>query len=157
MLAIALVQVAPTFPAPITVIFDIIQKNLSLLLFCSFAKKSTMNSIAQFRTYRAKMNKVILDSGSLFFKRFFNLDTRTYEEGALSAQTKEMLGLVSSLVLRCDDCVKYHIEKCYELGVTREQAFEVFAVANLVGGSIVIPHTRRAIEYWDLLEENNKR
>ncbi len=116
-----------------------------------------MNSIAQFRTYRAKMNKVILDSGSLFFKRFFNLDTRTYEEGALSAQTKEMLGLVSSLVLRCDDCVKYHIEKCFELSVTREQAFEVFAVANLVGGSIVIPHTRRAIEYWDLLEENNNQ
>ena len=110
-----------------------------------------MNSIAQFRTYRAKMNKVILDSGSLFFKRFFNLDTRTYEEGALPTQTKEML------VLRCDDCVKYHIEKCYELGVTREQAFEIFAVANLVGGSIVIPHTRRAIEYWDILEENNKQ
>lgn len=118
-----------------------------------------MDSIAQFRTYRAKMNKVILDSDNLFFKRFFNLDTRTYEDGALSSQVKEMLGLVASLVLRCDDCVKYHIEKCFELGVTREQAFEIFSVANLVGGSIVIPHTRRAIEYWDLLvagQQNGK-
>jgi AhpD family alkylhydroperoxidase len=105
------------------------------------------------------MNKVILDSDNLFFKRFFNLDTRTYEDGALSSQVKEMLGLVASLVLRCDDCVKYHIEKCFELGVTREQAFEIFSVANLVGGSIVIPHTRRAIEYWDLLvagQQNGK-
>ena len=111
-----------------------------------------MDTIAQFRTYRAKMNKVILDADNLFFKRFFNLDTRTYEDGALSAQTKEMLGLVASLVLRCDDCVKYHIEKCFELGVTRVQLFEIFSVANLVGGSIVIPHTRRAIEYWDSLD-----
>lgn len=116
-----------------------------------------MDSIAQFRTYRAKMNKVILDSDNLFFKRFFNLDTRTYEEGALSSQVKEMLGLVASLVLRCDDCVKYHIEKCFEMGVTREQAFEIFSVANLVGGSIVIPHTRRAIEYWDLLEGSKEK
>lgn len=99
------------------------------------------------------MNKIILDSDNLFFKRFFNLDTCTYENGALPAQTKEMLGLVSSLVLRCDDCIKYHIEKCFEMNVTREQLFEIFSVANLVGGSIVIPHTRRAIEYWDQLEE----
>lgn len=115
-----------------------------------------MESITNFRTYRAKMNKIILDSDNLFFKRFFNLDTRTYEEGALPAQTKEMLGLVSSLVLRCDDCIKYHIEKCFEMNVTREQVFEIFSVANLVGGSIVIPHTRKAIEYWDQLEEIGK-
>jgi len=115
-----------------------------------------MESITNFRTYRAKMNKIILDSDNLFFKRFFNLDTRTYEDGALSAQTKEMLGLVASLVLRCDDCVKYHIEKCFEKNVTREQLFEIFSVANLVGGSIVIPHTRRAIEYWDQLDEMKK-
>ena len=111
-----------------------------------------MDTLAQFRTYRAKMNKVILDADNLFFKRFFNLDTRTYKDGALPTQTKEMLGLVSSLVLRCDDCVKYHLEKCFELGVTRAQLFEIFSVANLVGGSIVIPHTRRAIEYWDILD-----
>jgi AhpD family alkylhydroperoxidase len=112
-----------------------------------------METVSNFRTYRAKMNKIILDSNNLFFKRYFNLDTRTYEEGALSVQTKEMLGLVASLVLRCDDCVKYHLEKCFLLNVTRDQIFEIFSVANLVGGSIVIPHTRRAIEYWDLLEQ----
>lgn len=111
-----------------------------------------MDTLAQFRTYRAKMNKVILDADNLFFKRFFNLDTRTYENGALSTQTKEMLGLVASLVLRCDDCVKYHLEKCFEQGINRVQLFEIFSVANLVGGSIVIPHTRRAIEYWDMLD-----
>lgn len=111
-----------------------------------------MSLIDNFRTYRAKMNKIILAEDTLFFKRFYNLDTRTYEDGALSSQIKEMLGLVSSLVLRCDDCVKYHIEKCYDLKVTRAQFFEILSVANLVGGSIVIPHTRRAVEYWDLLE-----
>lgn len=116
-----------------------------------------MNSLAQFREYRAKMNKVILDEDNLFFKRFYNLDTRTYEDGELPSQTKEMLGLVASLVLRCDDCVKYHLEKCFELNVTRKQLFEIMAVANLVGGSIVIPHTRRAVEYWDLLEMENDK
>jgi AhpD family alkylhydroperoxidase len=110
-----------------------------------------MNNIEEFRNYRTKMNKVILEDDILFFKRFFNLDTRTYEEGALDAKTKEMLGLVSSLVLRCDDCVKYHIEKCHQFGVTRLQFFEILAIGNLIGGSIVIPHTRRAVEYWDLL------
>ncbi len=114
-----------------------------------------MDTIAQFRTFRAKMNKKILESDSLFFKRFFNLDTRTYEDGALSAREKEMLGLVSSLVLRCDDCVKYHLEKCFELGITKNQLMEIFSVANLVGGSIVIPHTRRALDYWSLLEEKS--
>lgn len=89
----------------------------------------------------------------MVIKRLFNLDTNTYAEGALSSKTKEMLGLVSSMVLRCDDCVKYHLEKCYEQGVTTPEILEVFAVANIVGGTIVIPHTRRAIEYWDLLAE----
>jgi AhpD family alkylhydroperoxidase len=110
-----------------------------------------MNKIEEFRNSRTKMNQVILDEDTLFFKRFFNLDSRTYESCALDSKTKEMLGLVSSLVMRCDDCVKYHIEKCHELGVTRAQFFEILAIGNLVGGSIVIPHTRRAIEYWDLL------
>jgi alkylhydroperoxidase AhpD family core domain len=98
------------------------------------------------------MNEEILGSDSLFFKRFFNLDTRTYEEGALPARTKEMLGLATSMVLRCDDCIKYHLEKCFDLGINRDELFEIMAVANLVGGSIVIPHTRRALEYWGLLE-----
>jgi len=115
-----------------------------------------MDQVDNFRTFRAKMNKKILDQDKLFFKRFFNLDTRTYEDGALPAQTKEMLGLATSMVLRCDDCIKYHLEKCYELKVTKEQLFEIFAVANLVGGSIVIPHTRRALDYWEELENTDK-
>jgi AhpD family alkylhydroperoxidase len=110
-----------------------------------------MNKVDEFRNYREKINRIILEEDNLFFKRFFNLDTRTYEEGALDTKTKEMLGLVSSLVLRCDDCVKYHIEKCQELGVTRAQFFEILSIGNLVGGSIVIPHIRKAVEYWDLL------
>jgi AhpD family alkylhydroperoxidase len=108
--------------------------------------------VQEFREYREKMNKKILDSDNKVMKRIYSVDTLTYQDGALSAKTKEMLGLVSSMVLRCDDCVKYHLEKCYELGVTRDELFEIFAVANLVGGTIVIPHTRRAVEYWDALE-----
>jgi len=109
--------------------------------------------VKDFRDYREKMNKKILDADNKVMKRIYSVDTLTYQDGVLSARTKEMLGLVSSMVLRCDDCVKYHLEKCYELGVTRDELFEIFSVANLVGGTIVIPHTRRAIEYWDALEE----
>lgn len=109
--------------------------------------------ITEFRTYRAKMNEKILASDNKVMKRIYNIDTNTYMEGALSTKTKEMLGLVSSMVLRCDDCVKYHLEKCHEQGVTTEELFEIFAVANLVGGTIVIPHTRRAVEYWEALNE----
>jgi AhpD family alkylhydroperoxidase len=105
----------------------------------------------EFNSYREKMNEKILGADNLVLKRLFNLDTNTYQEGALPVQTKEMLGLVASMVLRCDDCIKYHLGKCHELGITREQIFEVFAVANIVGGTIVIPHTRRAVEYWDSL------
>lgn len=107
--------------------------------------------IKEFREYRSKMNERILAKDNLVIKRLFNLDTNTYAEGALSAQTKEMLGLVASMVLRCDDCVKYHLEKCFELKVSTEQIMEIFAVANIVGGTIVIPHTRRALEYWEEL------
>ena len=110
--------------------------------------------IDEFRDYRARMNEKILAADNKVMKRIYNLDTNTYMEGALSTKTKEMLGLVSSMVLRCDDCIKYHLEKCHEQGVTTEELFEVFSVANLVGGTIVIPHTRRAMEYWDILEEN---
>ena len=107
--------------------------------------------IKEFREYRAKMNERILLQDNLVIKRLFNLDTNTYAEGALSTKTKEMLGLVSSMVLRCDDCVKYHLEKCLEQSITTPEIMEVFAVANIVGGTIVIPHTRRAMEYWDAL------
>ena len=84
-------------------------------------------------------------------KRLWNLDTNTYEDGALDKKTKEMLGLVASMVLRCDDCIKYHLGKAFELGVNTEELYEIFAVANIVGGTIVIPHTRRAAEYWEEL------
>jgi AhpD family alkylhydroperoxidase len=109
--------------------------------------------ITEFRAYRAKMNEKILAADNKVMKRIYNIDTNTYMEGALSTKTKEMLGLVSSMVLRCDDCVKYHLEKCHEQGVTTEELFEIFSVANLVGGTIVIPHTRRAVEYWEALNE----
>lgn len=109
------------------------------------------NLINEFNDYRTKMNEVILSKDNLVIKRLWNLDTNTYAEGALSTQTKEMLGLVASMVLRCDDCIKYHLGKCHELGVTTEQMYEIFAVANIVGGTIVIPHTRRAAEYWEEL------
>lgn len=109
-------------------------------------------SIQEFNEYRSRMNEKILGADNLVLKRLFNLDTNTYEEGALSSSVKEMLGLVGSMVLRCDDCIKYHLGKCHELGVTTPQIFEIFAVANIVGGTIVIPHTRRAVEYWESLQ-----
>ena len=109
--------------------------------------------VKEFREYRAKMNEKILSADNKVMKRIYNIDTNTYMAGALPVKTKELLGLVSSMVLRCDDCVKYHLEKCFEQGVTTEELFEVFAVANLVGGTIVIPHTRRAVEYWEALHE----
>ncbi len=109
--------------------------------------------VKEFREYRAAMNEKILAADNKVMKRIFNLDTNTYMEGALSTKVKEMLGLVSSMVLRCDDCIKYHLEKCHEQGVTTEEMMEIFAVANLVGGTIVIPHTRRAIEYWEIINQ----
>lgn len=109
--------------------------------------------VKEFRDYRARMNEKILAADNKVMKRIYNIDTNTYMEGALSSRTKEMLGLVSSMVLRCDDCVRYHLEKCHEQGVTTEELFEIFSVANLVGGTIVIPHTRRALEYWEALGE----
>jgi AhpD family alkylhydroperoxidase len=113
-----------------------------------------MNAAEEFNEYRSKMNERLMGSDNLVLKRLFNLDTNTYEDGALPAVTKEMLGLVASMVLRCDDCIKYHLGKCHELGVSTAQVYEIFAVANIVGGTIVIPHTRRAAEYWDVLEGN---
>lgn len=112
-----------------------------------------MSQIEEFNAYRERMNDKILGADNLVLKRLFNLDTNTYSEGALSSKVKEMLGLVSSMVLRCDDCVKYHLGKCYDLGVTTPEMFEIFSVANIVGGTIVIPHTRRAVEYWEELHK----
>lgn len=109
------------------------------------------DQIKEFNDYRAKMNDVILGKDNLVIKRLFNLDTQTYSDGALNVKTKEMLGLVASMVLRCDDCIKYHLGKCKEQNCTTEEIYEVFAIANIVGGTIVIPHTRRAAEYWEEL------
>ncbi len=107
--------------------------------------------VEEFDAYRSKMNEVILGKQNLVINRLFNLDTNTYAEGALSVKTKELLGLVASMVLRCDDCIKYHLGKCHEQEVSTQELYEVFAVANIVGGTIVIPHTRRAAEYWEEL------
>jgi AhpD family alkylhydroperoxidase len=106
----------------------------------------TDSSLSDFRAFRERMNDIILNAGNLTINRFFALDSRAYEAGALGVKTKEMLGLVSSLVLRCDDCITYHVVRCREEGVTDEEMLEVFAVGLVVGGSIVIPHLRRAME-----------
>src|SRR4026209_2927183 len=107
--------------------------------------------VKEFNDYRTRMNEVILSKNNLVMKRLWNLDTNTYEEGVLETKTKEMLGLVASMVLRCDDCIKYHLGECKEVGVTTDELYEVFSVANIVGGTIVIPHFRRAVEYWEAL------
>ena len=114
------------------------------------------NLVKEFNEYRTRMNEVILEKDNLVIKRLWNLDTNTYAEGHLDIRTKELLGLVASMVLRCDDCIKYHLGKSHELGITTGQMYEVFAVANIVGGTIVIPHTRRAAEYWEALLENTQ-
>jgi AhpD family alkylhydroperoxidase len=110
-----------------------------------------MPIVQEFNEYRSRMNDKILAQGNLNIKRLYNLDTNTYAEGALNVKVKEMLGLVSSMVLRCDDCIRYHLGKCKEAGLNTEELFEIFMVGNLVGGTIVIPHTRRALEYWEEL------
>lgn len=111
----------------------------------------THSLVQEFNDYRSRMNERIHEADNLVLKRLFNLDTNTYADGALSVKTKEMLGLVASMVLRCDDCIKYHLGKCHEEGVTSQELYEVFSIATIVGGTIVIPHLRRAVEYWDAL------
>ena len=110
-------------------------------------------SLEEFRKFRERMNAEILGENNLVVNRFFALDTRTYEAGALDVKTKELLGLVSSLVLRCDDCVTYHLVRCAEERITRAEIFESLSVGLIVGGSIVIPHMRRAVDRWSELEK----
>lgn len=110
-------------------------------------------SVNEFREYRARMNEKILQDNNKIIKRIFNLDTNAYAAGALDVRTKELLGLVASAVLRCDDCVKYHLETCHKEGLSKEEVVEALGIATLVGGTIVIPHLRRAYEYWDELEK----
>ncbi|MBL0913639.1 MAG: carboxymuconolactone decarboxylase family protein [Bacteroidia bacterium] len=112
------------------------------------------DAVKEFNAYRERMNERLLSQDNLVLKRLFNLDTHTYQDGALDSRTKEMLGLVASMVLRCDDCIRYHLGKCHEQGIHTAEILEIFSVANIVGGTIVIPHTRRAMEYWDALRES---
>lgn len=111
--------------------------------------------VQDFNDYRQKMNDKLLADNNKVIKRIFNLDTNAYMEGALDVKTKELLGLVASVVLRCDDCVKYHLETCYKIGLTKEQVMEALGIGTLVGGTIVIPHLRRAYEFWEALEESS--
>jgi AhpD family alkylhydroperoxidase len=108
--------------------------------------------VAEFTAFRKRMNERILAEPNQVVRRFFALDTQTYQAGALDVKTKELLGLVASLVLRCDDCISYHVAQCKEAGVSRDEMFETFSVGLVVGGSIVIPHLRRAVDFLDQLE-----
>jgi AhpD family alkylhydroperoxidase len=110
--------------------------------------------VKEFNDYRSKMNEKLLADNNKVIKRIFNVDTNTYLEGALDVKTKELLGLVASAVLRCDDCIKYHLETAYKNGVNKEEMMEAMGIATLVGGTIVIPHLRRAYEFWEALENN---
>lgn len=111
------------------------------------------NLVQEFNDYRSKMNEKLMDDNNKIVKRIFNLDTNAYAAGALDVKTKELLGLVASTVLRCDDCVKYHLQTAHENGVTKEEMMEAMGIATLVGGTIVVPHLRRAYEFWEELEK----
>lgn len=108
--------------------------------------------VAEFTAFRKRMNERILEHDNQVVRRFFALDTQTYKPGALDVKTKELLGLVASMVLRCDDCIAYHVAQCRQAGVSRDEFFEAFSVGLVVGGSIVIPHLRRAVDFLDRLE-----
>jgi AhpD family alkylhydroperoxidase len=112
-------------------------------------------SLAEFRAFRERMNEEILAEGNLVINRFFNLDSRAYDAGALDVRTKELLGLVASLVLRCDDCVTYHLTRCAEEKLSRDAVFETLSIGLVVGGSITIPHLRRAVARWSELESKS--
>lgn len=114
-----------------------------------------MSRLEEFRTFRERMNERIIERGNLEIRRFFALDDRVYREGSLPVRTKELLGLVASTVLRCDDCIAYHVIRCREEGVTDEELFEALSVALVVGGSITIPHLRRAAALLDELNEES--
>ena len=112
--------------------------------------------VDEFNDYRSKMNEKLLADNNKIVKRIFNLDTNAYADGALNVKTKELLGLVASTVLRCDDCIKYHLETSHKEGITKEEMMEAMGIATLVGGTIVIPHLRRAYEFWEALEESGQ-
>ena len=111
------------------------------------------NKVQKFNDYRSEMNNKILSNDNKVIKRIFNLDTNAFKKGHLPVKTKELMGLVASAVLRCDDCVAYHLETCYKEGVSKEEIMETLSIATLIGGTIVIPHLRKAYEFWEVLEE----
>ena len=115
------------------------------------------NPVTEFNDYRSRMNERLLDDGSTLLKRIFSLYNQAYQKGELNVATKELLGLVASAVLRCDDCVKYHLENCHKEQLSKTAVMEALEIATLVGGTIVIPHLRRAFEYWEALESNSKQ
>lgn len=119
----------------------------------SAGESGEKDRVAEFTAFRKRMNERILAEPNQVVRRFFALDTQTYQAGALDVKTKELLGLVASLVLRCDDCISYHVAQCKEAGVNRDEMFEAFSVGLVVGGSIVIPHLRRAVDFLDRLEQ----
>ena len=110
-----------------------------------------------FQSERERLNEIVMDYADLSIKRFWSLDSQVYRKGALPPKTKEMLGLVASFVLRCDDCITYHIVRCHEEGVTESELAEALNIGLVVGGSITIPHLRRAVEAWNELKENNEK
>ena len=112
-------------------------------------------TIDEFRAEREELNELTLEKANLEIKRFFSIDSQTYREGALPVQTKELLGLVASMVLRCDDCIFYHLDRCHEEGVTTDELQDAMSIALVVGGSIVIPHLRRAVRAWEELSERS--
>ncbi len=116
-----------------------------------------MSDLEEFRRYREKMNERIIAAGNLGIKRFFALDTRAYEKGGLDVKTKEMMGLVASTVLRCNDCITYHVIRCVQEGVSDEEFFEALNIALIVGGSITIPHIRRAVDTLDQCREKQRK
>jgi len=117
------------------------------------SQEDEADRVAVFAAFRKRMNERILAEPNQVVRRFFALDSQTYRAGALDVKTKELLGLVASLVLRCDDCISYHVAQCCEAGVDRDEMFEAFSVGLVVGGSIVIPHLRRAVDFLDRLEQ----
>jgi alkylhydroperoxidase/carboxymuconolactone decarboxylase family protein YurZ len=114
------------------------------------------NPVSEFNDYRSRMNEQLLTDASTTLKRIFNLDQSAYQKGELETSTKELLGLVASTVLRCDDYIKYHLEKCHQENLSKKAVMEALEIATVVGGSIVIPHLRKAYEYWEHIASNAK-
>jgi len=112
--------------------------------------------IEKFQTEREELNNLVMEYAGLGTKRFYSLDSQAYRDGALPSKTKELLGLVASFVLRCDDCIKYHVIRCFEEGVSDAELEEALFIGLIVGGTITIPHQRRAIQAWDELKKRKQ-